>query len=157
MIPHDQDEKFLRLALQKAEESVARGGFPAGAVVVKNGDVIGTGISVGNILNDPTSHGEMAAIRQACSNLQTTDLSKATLYASMQPCVMCFGAALWSGISRIVFACPMEDVPSDYYGGTYRLQDINAKLLSPLQLVPVPALAPEALRIIRAWDQTSQR
>ena len=58
----DQDKQFLLLAIEKAKESVAQGGFPAGAVVVKDGQVIGTGISIGNSINDLTSHGETAAI-----------------------------------------------------------------------------------------------
>jgi tRNA(Arg) A34 adenosine deaminase TadA len=75
---HDEYLKFLELAIEKAKESVAQDGFPAGAVVAKDGQVIGVGISIGNSLNDPTSHGETAAIRDACKNLKTTDLSGST-------------------------------------------------------------------------------
>lgn len=89
-----EDIKFLILAIKKAEESVAKGGFPAGAIIVKDGKVVGEGISIGNKLNDPTSHGEMASIRNACKNLKTSDLSESTLYASMQPCLMCLGASM---------------------------------------------------------------
>lgn len=107
------DKQFLQLAIAKAKESAAQGGFPAGAVVVKNGEIIGEGISIGNTLNDPTSHGEMASIREACKNLKTSDLSSSVLYASMQPCLMCLGASMWSAIPKIVFACPKEKVSAD--------------------------------------------
>ena len=73
------DKKFLQKAIEKAKESVALGGFPAGAVIVKNGEIVGEGVSIGNELNDPTSHGEMASIREACKNLKTSDLSQTVL------------------------------------------------------------------------------
>lgn len=116
------DKEFLIKAIEKAKESVADGGFPAGAVVVKNSQIVGSGISVGNKLNDPTSHGEMASIRDACKNLKTTDLSDCVLYASMEPCLMCFGASMWASISKIVFACSKEKVSEEYYGGHYKSQ-----------------------------------
>ena len=113
------DKQFLQKAILKAKESVEQGGFPAGAIVVKNGEIVGEGVSVGNKLNDPTSHGEMASIREACKNLKTSDLSGSVLYASMQPCLMCLGASMWSAIPKIVFACPKEKVSADYYCGHY--------------------------------------
>ncbi len=99
------DKHFLNLAIEKARESLQSGGFPAGALVVKNGEIVSSGISIGAKLNDPTSHAETSSIREACIKLKTTDLSGATLYASLQPCLMCFSVANWSGISRIVFGC----------------------------------------------------
>ena len=88
----NQDREFLLKAIEKAKESVVKGGFPAGAIVVKDGRIIGSGISIGMSLNDPTSHGEMSSIRDACKNLEVSNLSGATLYASMHPCLMCFSA-----------------------------------------------------------------
>lgn len=84
------DSEFLRLALDQARESVKQGGFPAGAVVVKDGRIISKGISLGFLLNDPTSHAETAAIRKACKILKTSNLEGATLYESLACCVMCF-------------------------------------------------------------------
>ena len=91
---NNDHRSFLQEAINLAKESVAQGGFPAGAVVVKEGKIIGRGISIGNKLNDPTSHGEMSSIRDACSNLKSSDLSGSTLYSSMQPCLMCFAASM---------------------------------------------------------------
>ena len=146
------DEDFLKMAINKAYESVEKGGFPAGAVVVKDKEVIGEGISIGNILNDPSSHGEMAAIRQACSSLAAADLSGSILYASMQPCLMCFGAAMWGGISRIVYACSQGKVCPEYYGGHYHLQQINTELLRPVELVHRSEFENEALKVVRKWE-----
>lgn len=145
-------EQFLKRAIQKAEESVKQGGFPAGAVIVKNNQIIGEGISIGNILHDPTSHGEMASIRDACKNLKTSDISGTTLYASMKPCVMCFGAAMWSGITEIVYAVSMEKVSPEYYGGHYKTEDLSAQLLRPIKLTHAPEFEEESLSVVRKWE-----
>lgn len=142
------DKDYLQLAIEKAKESAKQGGFPAGAIVVKNGEIIGEGVSVGNKLNDPTSHGEMASIRNACQNIAAAELTDCTLYASMQPCLMCFSAAMWSSISRIVFACSKEKVSSEYYGGDYQLSIINQELLHPIKLVHLADLENESLAVV---------
>jgi len=148
------DLKFLRLAIEKAKESVSKEGFPAGAIVVKDNKIIGEGISIGNILNDPTSHGEMASIRDACKNLKTSDLSGSTLYASMQPCVMCLSASMWSSISKIIFACSREKVSEEYYGGKYNPNEINSKFIRPIELTYIPRLEKESLEIVHKWEKS---
>lgn len=148
------DKQFLQKAILKAKESVAQGGFPAGAIVVKNGEIVGEGVSVGNKLNDPTSHGEMASIREACINLKTSDLSGSTLYASMQPCLMCLGASMWSAIPKIVFACPKDKVSTDYYGGHYQPSAINTELTHPIELVHFAELENESLAIVHEWEKS---
>ena len=149
----NQDNEFLIKAIEKAKESVEKGGFPAGAIVVKEGKIIGSGISIGNILKDPTSHGEISSIRDACKNLNSGDLSGATLYSSMQPCLMCFGASMWSGIFRIVFACAKEKVSPEYYGGNYIVSDINKDLLRPIKIEQLTELEEESLALVRKWEE----
>lgn len=148
------DEQFLQTAIRKARESVAQGGFPADAIVVKNGEIVGEGISIGNKLNDPTSHGEMASIREACKNLKTPVLTGSVLYASMQPCLMCLGASMWSAISKIVFACPKEKVSADYYGGHYQPSAIISELTRPIELVHFAELEDKSLEIVRDWEKS---
>jgi len=148
------DKQFLKKAIMKAKESVDQGGFPAGAIVVKNGEVVGEGVSVGNKLNDPTGHGEMASIREACKNLETSDLSGCILYASMQPCLMCLGASMWSAIPKIIFACAKEKVSADYYGGDYQPSTINSELTRPIELVHLTELENESLAIVREWEKS---
>jgi len=149
-----EDMKFLRLAIEKAKESVAQGGFPAGAIIVKNGRVISGGISIGNKLTDPTSHGEMIAIREACKSLQSSDLTNVVLYASMQPCLMCLGASMWSMIPKIVFACSQDKVSPEYYGGDYNANNINAKFIRQIELVHLVELEDESLTVIHQWEET---
>ena len=147
------DKEFLIKAIEKARESVLAGGFPAGAVVVKNGEIVGLGISIGNKLNDPTAHGEMASIRDACKQLNTSDLKDSILYASMEPCLMCLGASMWSSISKIVFACPKEKVSKEYYGGHYKSQEINSSLSSPIEIVHFKDLEAESLDVVKEWEK----
>lgn len=148
------DKQFLKKAILKARESVARGGFPAGAIIVKNRKIVGEGVSIGNKLNDPTSHGEMASIRVTCKNLKTSDLSGSVLYASMQPCLMCLGASMWSAIPKVVFACSKDKVSVDYYGGHYQPSTINSELIHPIELVHFAELEDESLTIVREWEKS---
>lgn len=144
---------FLHKAIDQAKESVKHGGFPAGAVVVKDGKIIGSGISVGNTLFDPTSHGEIAAIRDACVHLKTSELVGAVIYTSMEPCSMCFSATMWSGIQKIVFACGKDKVSEAYYGGHYHTATINDQLIHPLELVHLSELEEESLEVVKGWEK----
>lgn len=148
------DKQFLQHAIEKAKQSVEQGGFPAGAVVVKNGEVVGEGVSVGNKLCDPTAHGEMASIRSACHKLETVDLSDCVLYASMQPCLMCLGATMWSAIPKIVYACPKAKVSDEYYGGHYRPNNINSDLTKPIEIIHLDELENESLAIVLDWEKS---
>lgn len=105
-----EDEKYLNLAIRAAEQNVLTGnGGPFGAIIVTpTGDYYSIGNSV-TTTNDPTAHAEVNAIRLACRELETFDLSGCVLYSSCEPCPMCLGAALWSRVERIVFAADRHD------------------------------------------------
>ncbi len=148
------DKEYLLKAIEKAKESISKGGFPAGAVIVKEGKVVGEGISIGNKLFDPTSHGEQSAIRAACKEYNTTNLSGCTLYASMEPCVMCLGASMWSSISRIVYALSKSKVSTEYYGGSYNQVDINSKFNHPIEIVHLSELEEDSLKVVREWEKS---
>jgi guanine deaminase len=154
MSTSDLDKKYIELAIEQARESVNQGGFPAGAIVVKGDVIIGRGISIGNRRNDPTSHGEMEAIRDACKNINASDLSGATLYASMQPCIMCFGATMWSSIGRVAFACSKEKVSDEYYGGHYKIADINQQLNRSIKIEHLKEFEEESLKVVREWEKS---
>lgn len=148
------DKQLLEAAIEKAKESVSKGGFPAGAVVVKDGVIVGEGISVGNKINDPTAHGEMASIRSACKSLQTTDLKDCVLYASMQPCLMCLGAAMWSALPKIVYACSRDKVSDEYYGGHYDSYFVNSKLTKPIEIIHLSELEDSSLGVVLEWEKS---
>jgi len=146
------DKEFLRQAIEKARESLTKRGFPAGAVIVKDGKVVGEGVSIGSVLHDPTSHGEVAAIRDACKNLGTNDLSGATLYGSLESCSMCLSASMWASVSKVVYACSKDKVAPEYYGGNYTSNALNKEFLKPLELVHLPELEEESLKLVKDWE-----
>ncbi len=102
--------QFMKLAINEAELGIAMGhGGPFGAVVVKDGKIIGSGHNQVVKDLDPTWHGEIAAIQAACKNLNSYDLSGADIYTTAEPCPMCLGACLWANINKIYYGCSIHD------------------------------------------------
>ncbi|HXV21099.1 MAG TPA: tRNA adenosine(34) deaminase TadA [Desulfuromonadales bacterium] len=100
-----QDRGFMQQALVEAETAARLGEVPVGAVVVRGGEVVGRGYNLREASNDPTTHAEMIAIRQAAATLDSWRLLECTLYVTLEPCVMCMGAIILARIPRLVFAC----------------------------------------------------
>ena len=103
-IPPDHD-RFMREALQQAEVALRTGDVPVGAIVVMGGAVIGRGRNRREELADPTAHAEVVALREAAQQLGSWRLTTATLYVTLEPCIMCIGAAVLSRIQCLVFGC----------------------------------------------------
>jgi tRNA(adenine34) deaminase len=101
----DQDMKFMRAALAEAERARQKGEVPIGAVLVLDGAIVGRGHNLRETSNDPTSHAEMVAIRQAAAAIGHWRLLDTTLYVTLEPCVMCMGAIILARIPRLVYAC----------------------------------------------------
>lgn len=98
-------EEYMKLAIVLAEENVnTNTGGPFGAVVVKDGRVIGASANLVTSTNDPTAHAEVSAIREACKNIGSFDLSGSVIYASCEPCPMCLGAIYWARIAKVYYA-----------------------------------------------------
>ena len=99
----DADERWMRLALELADRAEACGEVPVGAVVVADDEVVGRGFNhpIGSC--DPTAHAEIAALRDASRNLSNYRLTGATLYCTVEPCIMCLGASLHARIGRLVY------------------------------------------------------
>ena len=103
MTNFDIDEKFMKLALQEAKKSKEMNEVPVGAIVVMNDEIISLAHNQPISQNDPTSHAEIYAIRKASQNLDNYRLTDATLYVTLEPCAMCYGAIVHARISRLVF------------------------------------------------------
>ena len=91
----------MKEALAEAKKAAAAGEVPVGAVIVKDGEIVGRGHNETETAKDPTAHAEMIAIRQAAENLGGWRLTGCTMYVTTEPCSMCAGAIVWSRISRL--------------------------------------------------------
>lgn len=108
--PPAPDILYMKEALKEANEGIKAGdGGPFGCVIVKWDRIAGRGHNRVILKRDPTCHGEMEAIRDACKTLGTYDLAGCVLYTTAEPCPMCLGAILWANIRQVYFGCNRED------------------------------------------------
>tara|TARA_B100001179_G_scaffold64103_1_gene44593 strand:- start:1490 stop:1900 length:411 start_codon:yes stop_codon:yes gene_type:complete len=106
----ENQKKFMREAIRLSIENVQSGnGGPFGTVIVKNGNIIASGVNKVTQSSDPTAHAEIVAIRSACETLGTFQLVGCEIYCSCEPCPMCLGAIYWARPDRIYFANTRED------------------------------------------------
>ena len=127
------ENEYMQIAIEEALDGIThRHGGPFGAVIVKDGEIVGRGHNRVLIDNDPTCHGEVAAIRDACANLGTFDLTGCELYTTGEPCPMCLFACLWANIKVVYYGCTIEDNAiigfrdeqfDELAGGREKLQD----------------------------------
>jgi tRNA(Arg) A34 adenosine deaminase TadA len=104
-----RDEDFMRLAIAKAMEGVNQGEDPFGSCIVKNGEVVSCEHNICTSSLDVTAHAEVNAIRAASKKLNTLDLSGCVIYSTCEPCPMCFTAAYWAKLDKIVFGTRIDD------------------------------------------------
>ena len=103
-------DRFMNIAIEEAREGIRAGhGGPFDCVIVKDGKIIGRGHNEVIKQHDPTCHGEIMAIRDACRNTGSHDLSGCDLYTTAQPCPMCAGAVQWANISKVYYGCNVSD------------------------------------------------
>ena len=148
------DQTFLRAAIHLARENVGHGGRPFGAVVVKDGAIVATGVNEILATGDPTAHAEMGAIRAASRKLGSPDLSGCRVYASGHPCPMCMAAMRLSGVSEVYYAYSNDD------GAPYGLSTaaIYADLAKPfaeqsMKISYVPVRKDGEADLYAAWKQ----
>jgi len=119
-------EAFLIEAIRLSREKMEAGeGGPFGAVVVKDGKVVGRGWNRVTSVNDPTAHAEVEAIRRACSTLETFSLAGCALYASCEPCPMCLSAIYWARLDAVYFAASHEDASAAGFDDTFLYQEVS--------------------------------
>lgn len=104
------DPQLMQMSASLASIGVLKGaGGPFGSVIVKDGKIVGYGHNTVIQDNDPTAHGEINAIRDACKNLGTFDLTGCELYTSSEPCSMCLSAIIWANIKKVYYGCTVKD------------------------------------------------
>jgi tRNA(Arg) A34 adenosine deaminase TadA len=153
-----EDKKvFMKKAITLAMNNVETDkGGPFGAVIVKDGQIIGTGSNLVTQTNDPTAHAEIVAIREATSKLGTFDLSGCEIYASCEPCPMCLGAIYWAKINKLYYAATKDDAAKANFDDSFIYKEFslqkNERRMSSLQL-----MRDDAIKVFEAWNQSDKK
>jgi len=121
----NEQEKYMKKAIELSIASVENGGGPFGAVIVKDGQIIAASSNSVTQENDPTAHAEVNAIRQATKKLGTFDLSGCEIYSSCEPCPMCLGAIYWAKIDKLFFANTKKDAKDIGFDDSFIYEEIN--------------------------------
>jgi tRNA(adenine34) deaminase len=145
----ETDLAMMRCALLAAEDAAGKGEVPVGAVVARGGEVLAVAANEREASGDPTAHAELLAIRRASSDLGGWRLTGCTLYATLEPCPMCAGAAHAARLSRLVFAAPD---PKAGYAGTLHNTPADARLNHTL-IVQGGLLTKDAASLLRDFFQ----
>jgi tRNA(Arg) A34 adenosine deaminase TadA len=159
-IPHSQEEidkKFMQIAIDLAKRGMERNeGGPFGCIIVKDGQVIGTGNNRVTSTNDPTAHAEMVAIRDACDNIKSFQLDGCTVYTSCEPCPMCLGAIYWARPDRIVFACDRFDAANINFDDKFIYDEIG-KPTEVRSISTRKVLRDEGLKVFNLWKKKNDK
>ncbi len=146
------ENDFMQLAIRLATENVLSGaGGPFGAVLVRDGEVVATGVNRVTSANDPTAHAEVNAIRAGCQALGSFQLPGCVLYTSCEPCPMCLGAIYWARLDRVYFGNTCHDAAAAGFDDSFIYNELKEmhgdRKLAMIQLLPEHAI--ESFRIWR--------
>ncbi|HXK07214.1 MAG TPA: tRNA adenosine(34) deaminase TadA [Verrucomicrobiae bacterium] len=143
------DEKFMLEALRLARKGAGAGEVPVGAIVVRDGQIVGRGWNSPIARTDPTAHAEILALREAGARLGNYRLEDATLYCTLEPCVMCAGALVAARMQRLVFGA--RDLR---FGGVRsKFQLADSELLNHRVEIVEGVLAAECVEVLRGFFQ----
>ncbi|MGI9542165.1 MAG: nucleoside deaminase [Cyclobacteriaceae bacterium] len=153
----EQKHQFMREAIKLSLENVESGnGGPFGAVVVKEGQIVGRGINMVTAMNDPTAHAEVVAIREACATLDTFQLDGCEIYCSCEPCPMCLGAIYWARPEKIYFANSKEDAAQANFDDQFIYEEVS-RPLKKRKLFTEQMLREEALLAFQKWTESQDK
>ena len=149
-------EDFMRKAIELSIENVKNGGGPFGAVIVKDGEIVATGVNRVTANHDPTAHAEVSAIRAACQKLGTFDLSGCEIYTSCEPCPMCLGAIYWAHLDKICYGNNKTDAARIGFDDSF-IYDELALERKDRKKVMEELLPDEAIAAFRAWEEKADK
>jgi guanine deaminase len=143
----------IRLSRQKMR---ANQGGPFGAIIVRNGKIVGRGWNRVTATNDPTAHAEMVAIRDACKKLKRFHLEDCELYTSCEPCPMCLGAVYWARLKTVYYANTRQDAARIKFDDNFIYNEISRPI--PHRKIRMkPLLRKEALEVFAEWKAKTDR
>ena len=142
----------MKRAIELSVESINKGGGPFGSVIVKDNKIIAEGSNKVTPTNDPTAHGEIVAIRDACKKLNNFNLSGCELYSNCEPCPMCLSAIYWARINKIFFANTREDARKIDFDDSLIYSEFK-KNINERKIPMVQIMRDEALKAFELWDK----
>ena len=151
-----QKNIFMMKAIELSIKSAKSKGGPFGSVIVKDNKIIAEGSNKVTMNNDPTAHGEIVAIRDACQKLNTFDLSGCDLYSSCEPCPMCLSAIYWSRIKNIFYANTRIDAKAIDFDDSFIYSEIN-KNLENRKIKMNQMHRDEALEAFKIWENKEDK
>jgi len=151
------ERNYMKEAINQAIESIdQKNGGPFGAVIVKDGNIIGKGYNQVTTDNDPTAHAEIVAIRDACKTLNTFNLEGCEIYTSCEPCPMCLASIYWANINKLFYAATKEDAAKAEFNDALIYQEIalpkNERKLQAIQL-----MREDALKVFDKWNKLENK
>jgi len=150
-------KNFMKIAIKLAEENLKTNlGGPFGAVVVKDGEIIGEGGNRVTSQNDPTAHAEIVAIREASKNLGTFDLSGCEIYTSCEPCPMCLSAIYWARIDKLYYAATKDDAAKADFDDSMIYEEIS-KPKDQRKLPSVQLMREDAVKVFEKWIEKEDK
>ncbi len=153
--------EFMKAADELARENLQTGaGGPFGACIVKDGKIVGKGSNHVLANNDPTAHAEVTAIRDACRNLSTYDLSGCELYTSCFPCPMCMAASVWANIKKVYYGNTKEDAARIGFRDDF-IYDLMGKVKDKADVSDIMEMVPldrdETIKTFEAFDNKADK
>ncbi|SFC43469.1 tRNA(Arg) A34 adenosine deaminase TadA [Flexibacter flexilis DSM 6793] len=152
-----KDLAFMNEAVAQSLKGMLAGeGGPFGAVVVKDGQIVGRGNNRVTSSNDPTAHAEVEAIRDACRNLNTFQLDGCVLYTSCEPCPMCLGAIYWARPDKVYYANTREDAADIGFDDNMIYEELNVPMSG--RRIPFAQIGREfAMDVFRQWTEKTNK
>lgn len=152
----DFNLKFMRKAIALSIANVAKGGGPFGAVIVKDGKIIATGVNKVVSHNDPTAHAEVNAIRKAAKKSGTFDLAGCDIYTSCEPCPMCLGAVYWAHLDKIYYGNNKTDAKNIGFDDSFIYEEIDLKPENR-KVKTTQLLSDEAIKAFELWANKADK
>ena len=146
----------MKRAIELSVESVNNGGGPFGCVIVKDDKIIAEGSNKVTSNNDPTAHGEIVAVREACKKINNFSLNGCELYSTCEPCPMCLSAIYWARIEKIYYANTRDDARKIDFDDSLIYTELQ-KNIDKRKIPMVQIMRNEALKAFELWDKKKDK
>ena len=146
----------MKKAIELSIENINKGGGPFGCVIVKDNKIIAEGSNKVTTTNDPTAHGEIVAIREACKKLNDFSLKGCELYSTCEPCPMCLSAIYWARINKIYYANTREDAQKIDFDDSLIYSEFK-KTIKERKIPMIQMMRSEALKAFELWDRKTAK